>query len=213
MQYNGESLDEFLIAIAHRLGKAVRMRGMENYVAELVVTRKEDAHPASLSRQHGLGAFPFHTDTAHWQMPCRYVILACESPGIPSRPTELLPISSDFFDDDHRRLLSVAPFRIKNGRQSFFGHIISDGQSFLRFDEGCMIPANQLASEALATIQGRIKQKEAETISIQWNANLILIFDNWRVLHGRSNSTQFERMPRKLLRVLVNDNEEKPHRV
>ena len=211
MQYDGGSLEEFLITLSHQLGYPVKLRGQEKYVAKLMVTRKENAHPASLSRQHGEGAFPFHTDTAHWQRPCRYVILACESPGNPSRSTALLPISSESFDDEQLRILSVAPFRIKNGRQSFFGHILTGNQSFLRFDQGCMIPANRLAFEALAIMQGKIEKKKV--IEIEWKANQVAIVDNWRVLHGRSNSTQSERIPRKLLRVLVNDDEEKPHRV
>lgn len=201
LQYDGESLGEFLLELAHQLGSPTRMRGKENIIATLLIKSKPQAHPASLSRQHGEGAFPFHTDTAHWQVPCRYVILACEDPGSPGRSTLLLPISMTSFDEQQLRILAVAPFRIKNGRQSFFGHVFSNSQTFVRFDEGCMIPANRLAFDAIAIMREVLEK--SDIIEVEWKANQIAIVDNWRMLHGRSDAIQTERIPRKLLRILV----------
>jgi L-asparagine oxygenase len=53
----------------------------------------------TLSSRYGTEAFPFHTDTAHWDRPARYLALYCVDPGEGKRPTL------------YTRLSSVAPGR------------------------------------------------------------------------------------------------------
>lgn len=75
--------------ICIKLGTAVHGRGGVE-LETLAPSPRELAHPRSLSAVHGLGMFPLHVELSHRTRPCRYVVLACLNPGIPSVATALL---------------------------------------------------------------------------------------------------------------------------
>lgn len=54
----------------------------------------------TLSSRYGTEAFPFHTDTAHWDQPARFLALYCVNPGAGKRPT-LLQDSYGWRFDEH----------------------------------------------------------------------------------------------------------------
>jgi hypothetical protein len=94
-----EDLARKLQALAEKLGEIAPGRGRQ--LVEVIVPRTPDtAFAGSLSRKYGLGSLPLHTDTAHWPLPCRYLLIACASPGPIPTPTLLL--------DARRVQLSVA---------------------------------------------------------------------------------------------------------
>src|SRR5688572_21233349 len=61
---------EQLMAVAAQLGTAVATRRGGLSCDVLQPTEKQSAKPRSLSKVHGYGEFPLHTDTGHWLTPC-----------------------------------------------------------------------------------------------------------------------------------------------
>src|ERR1700720_1820892 len=72
--------DELLDLIAP-LGKIVVDPRNPSPIREIQPQTLEDATPNTLSSRFGLGQFPFHTDTAHWKIPARYLVLYCVCRG------------------------------------------------------------------------------------------------------------------------------------
>jgi Taurine catabolism dioxygenase TauD, TfdA family len=175
--------------------------GRARHVVELLRPKTpETAQPASLSRNYGLQAFPFHVDTAHWTVPARFLLISCVHPGDVAVPTLLVDRDSVQLAEEEKALAKSAVFLIKNGRNSFYSSILGSRQGFIRYDPGCMEPQTQDAVEALKFYSHeRVRPSLHE---VNWNPGETLIIDNWRILHARAavgkNSSN-----RLLLRCLV----------
>lgn len=187
-------------SMARQIGKAVPTRDGRDAWDELELKRSAFAQARSLSKIHDLGEFPLHNDTAHWVTPCHYLILACVRPGHDHRPTLLMDTNKRSFNSDDEDLLRTAPFRIRNGRKSFFSTILSKDRPFVRFDRGCMVPTCSYAEEAL-DLYSRREQRDCVEV-IQWEKGKIVVIDNWRVLHGR-DAGDGSASSRRLLRVSI----------
>lgn len=193
-------ISECALATARLLGAPVPLRASGNVYQKLKPTIQSDANPNSLSRIFSLGEFPLHVDTAHWGTPCRFVILACIAPGSGERETLLLDTRRITLTTNEIDLLHSTPFRVVNGRNSFFAPILSPDRPFIRYDPGCMRPASADGERvrgffALARWSQHIE-------AINWRPNQAVLIDNWRVLHGRSSAT-IPDTERTLLRVLI----------
>jgi Taurine catabolism dioxygenase TauD, TfdA family len=197
---NLREFDKYLIKIAMTLGEPRRLRTSGEIVQKLSPITASTAHPHSLSSKHSFGAFPMHTDTAHWPMPCRYVILGCSNEGSGARRTKLLDFKSLSVPKIETNLLYSTPFRIVNGRNSFFSNILSTHRDFIRYDPGCMNPTSSSGNEVLEILSE--KRWKQETKEIEWKAGNVLILDNWRILHGRGTSSNKD-SDRLLHRILI----------
>jgi hypothetical protein len=100
-----------MLGLAARLGTPVALRSDGSLCDMLMPTVAHAAKPRSLSKIHSVGEFPLHIDTAHWLTPCRYIMLACVSPGSGSRPTLVLDT----------RQLPLNEHQMSFGRTPFFG--------------------------------------------------------------------------------------------
>jgi hypothetical protein len=189
-----------LITLANQLGTPVASRTGRQLCDKLCPTDAKLAKPNSLSGKYSLGEFPYHSDTAHWLIPCRFVVLACLSPGAANRPTFLLDTQRLPLDEAKRNLLYRAPFRIRNGKNSFFGTILSKSRHFVRCDPGCMIPIDVDAEQALAVFSKERWPSYVE--KIVWTKGRVVIIDNWRVLHARGSAKSLDQ-DRILFRTLV----------
>lgn len=203
IQFNNteeSALRKDLILLSQKLGKPVPVRTGDNAITALTPAPGRQAHPNSLSSRFSCGEFELHTDTAHWAIPCRYILLACVDSGGGGRPTLLLdtkrlPLSTVQFE-----LLNTAPVRITNSRNSFYSTILSRGRDFVRFDAGCMTAPTITGSMALEVL--RRKNWPAQVERFFWRPGLGLVIDNWRILHGRGLAAT-EDPRRKLLRVSI----------
>lgn len=189
-----------LLAIANQFGSPVASRAGGKLYDVLAPLNAEIAKPHSLSKIFSTGAFPLHVDTAHWTTPCRYLILACSSPGASSRATSVLNIKKVSFNEEQRDLLYNVPLQIINGRNSFFDTILSSNRDFIRFDPGCMKSTCRGGESALKLLLNQHWSNHIE--QIQWHRGKVVIIDNWRVLHGR-DSAMYKDNDRKLLRIIV----------
>jgi alpha-ketoglutarate-dependent taurine dioxygenase len=168
---------------------------------QTIAPRDQGAAPvSSLSHQFGLGPFPLHNDTAHWTLPCRYVILACAEVGSVRAPTLLADAHDPGFSDDERLLLHSSTFLVRNGGKSFYASLLDSRRRFIRFDPGCMEPMTT-ASVTAMQLYGMRRQR-SRVIACDWEEGNVLIIDNWRMLHGRGNDVPADPQ-RRLLRVYV----------
>jgi alpha-ketoglutarate-dependent taurine dioxygenase len=191
-------LREQLLALASGLGTPAATRCGGSLCDTLLPTEADAAKPRSLSKVHAVGEFPLHIDTAHWLTPCRYVMLACVSPGSASRPTLLMDARRLPLNEHQSSLLQSTPLRITNGRNSFFSTILSKARPFVRFDPGCMAATTTNGAKTLAVLARQNWSDYIETV--HWEAGTVVVIDNWRMLHGRGHADCPD-SDRKLLRI------------
>lgn len=194
-----DTLGSQVAALAEDLGEIVPGRGRQR-VEHIVPQDTRAAHAGSLSRQYGLAPLPLHTDTAHWTVPCRYLVMGCVSPGPEPTPTILLDSRVVSLTKCEAIACASAVFLIRNGRRSFYGSILAQDRPFIRFDRGCMAPLSPEGSKAAnAFNQTRNTDK---TYQHDWRHGDIVVIDNWRMLHGRGLDGQTAQ-GRLLLRAMV----------
>jgi hypothetical protein len=172
-----------LAQLASQLGTLAPSRRNGPIIDILQPTTSDSANPKSLSSKFGLCEFPFHTDTAYWNVPSRYIALRCMDPGVSNVTTRLVPSSGLNLSDQVLRNLQAGVFHVLNGRNSFYTSVMSDCFN-LRFDPGCMSPTSSIAHEGWDALSDSLAT--AIPISIDWEQGRLLVIDNWRVLHGRA---------------------------
>ena len=194
-----DSLAADVLSTAGKLGDIVPGRGGQ--IVELVVPESiHTARASSLSSKYGLQPLPLHTDTAHWIIPCRFLVLACLEPGPTPTPTFLLDSFAIRFSEREDLLCRSAVFAIRNGRRSFYGSILDPERPFVRLDPGCMTPISRDGVKALESFcTGRHEQSLQQH---DWMQGDIMVLDNWRMLHGRGRSASTER-GRILMRAMI----------
>jgi hypothetical protein len=193
------SFPDELLGVANQLGRPVALRSSIGPVQKLVPT-ENPSFKNSLTSKYKLGEFPLHTDTAHWPIPCRYIVLGCEKEGDSKRYTNLVDFSTLDLSDEERTTLLTEPFKIVNGRRSFYGTVLSEGRRFVRHDPGCMSATSLTGEMALSVFS---KHRTAQiTRPIEWVSGKIVVIDNWRVMHGRGQLSG-QGSERVIWRVLV----------
>ena len=177
-----ENIAAELVSLASTLGDIAPGRG-GRLVESIQPETAEIARAGSLSSKFGLHPLPLHIDTAHWNVPCRYLLLACIDPGPVPTPTLLLDSRTVQLSDRESLACRSAVFAIRNGRFSFYASIMDRDRSFIRLDPGCM---RALSDEGTAAIEAFSKERQAiKLIRHDWKQGEILILDNWRTLHAR----------------------------
>jgi hypothetical protein len=193
------NLADKVIEIACGLGDVIAGSGRP--LVEVISPRsRTNARLASLSRHFGDGPLPLHCDTAHWTIPCHYIVLACLIPGRIETPTLLLDTQDLKFSDEERLLARSATFLVRNGWRSFYTSLIDSQQSFVRIDPGCMEPLTEASVAAMQLYH--YERHRNRVISFSWNEGDILIIGNWRILHGRGNESTVD-SERRLIRAYV----------
>jgi hypothetical protein len=187
--YSGFSPQEIAVAVS-LVGSPLRSRDRTGGIEQLIPRHQHETSTPSLSARYGLGEFPFHSDAAHWPSPPRWVVMWCEVDET-RRPTNLhywSPLVERACKD------TAANFLVRNGRRSFFVDVRKEA----RLDAGCMIPQNHAAHRM---IELSSLANAPEPIAIMWEAGMVLILDNKRMLHARSDnlSEQVGRVGRRLL--------------
>jgi L-asparagine oxygenase len=149
----------------------------------------KSAKQNTLSSRYGTGAFPFHTDTAHWDHPARYLGLYCVDPGEGRRATLLLDSRVWVLDDDEQDLACRALWATGHVRPRFctFAKKAGDGLK-IRYDMDCMKPMTKEAHGLKALVDARIQ--DCRSMRIEWEPQNLLIIDNRRMLHARASSTR-----------------------
>ena len=190
-----------LIDIVRPLGKVrVDPRSPEpvrDISPQPIGTAKEN----TLSSRYGTDAFPFHTDTAHWDCPARYLVLYCVNPGEGRRPTLLQDSRAwqlNNFGDD---LACRALWKTGHLRPKLCTLAAREGNGLaVRYDKECMRPMTGEARRLEALIGTRISG--TQKIEISWEPQCLLVIDNQRMVHARGRSIKVD-TNRLLKRILI----------
>ncbi len=124
-------------------------------------------------------------DMAHRVEPARYLVMGMHECPARTADTELL-VSSTLVPGDLHEAALTEPFLIRTGAQSFYATIKAKGGAFLRFDPGCMQGSTPRAS---ALMEKLLNRTLAPTHVHQWTPGAVLVIDNWKMLHRRSDAT------------------------
>jgi L-asparagine oxygenase len=180
--------DECLASVAPSFGTVVALPGFET-VQRLVARTRHEAPLNAYGGNYGYGPLPLHTDLAHWFIPPRYVILRCIV-GTANVATLLLDgkdIVSAIGPVALRRAL-VQPRRPIGGTRALL-HVLEQDRvgtdATLRWDELFLVPVPSLRSDTYAAAHQHIRAASPERIMLR-DPGDTLVFDNWRMLHGRS---------------------------
>lgn len=190
-----------LLSLAGLFGEITSSRIDGPQVDELRPKLASNASLRSLSGKHGLGAFPYHTDAAHHEVPPRYVLLRLASPWPSARRTFVASLPRRLRARD-REILEHDVWLVDGGRGRFLTSVLTkpDGsREMLRFDEGCMRPADRAFGDARAVLLGVL---ESRSVGIAWVPSQTVVIDNWRTLHAREGALVDDE-DRVLERVLV----------
>jgi L-asparagine oxygenase len=190
-----------VLSIASLLGDVTMDKRSPELYRRISPQPFENAKEKTLSSRYGMGAFPFHTDAAHWRCPAAYVLLFCENPGQAKRPTNLIDTYAWQIDD--RLQHSMRSDLWKSGYRLPMLCTVGEevrGLLSIRYDTDCMRPASAKSERLRLQLETLIA--ESAKIGISWVHNALLIVDNARMLHARGGA----RLPdedRVLIRILV----------
>lgn len=205
---HGWSLVEFrgnqneYLQFASQFGKPRASRLNGPLVDRLSPLSQHESKRNSMSAAFGLGAFPFHTDAAYFRIPPRYMLLRMAGSSACERHT----LVKDFGDVIASGMLRRDVWLVNGGRDRFYTPIVDEdiiaGRLVFRFDPCCMRPVHDFF-ESERVVQDAIQQ--AKDVAIKWAPGLLLILDNWRVLHARGEAPQSDDSGRLLERVLIDE--------
>lgn len=198
---DSDAQESSLLKIGKVLGTPVPPKPGCTLISRLTPTPSSKGKK-TFSTVFGKGKFPMHTDTAHWPKPARYIIL-CDAGKLHDRPTLIVSGNEilNFFDPSD---VGNAVWKV-SGPSGYFPCSLTfsyDGCMGLRYDPLCMECLNASAR----SISANIKRIPIIPKEISWKFGKVVIFDNWRVLHGRGDSKINDVEKRVLLRLMVATN-------
>jgi L-asparagine oxygenase len=137
----------------------------------------------------GLGAFPFHTDMAHWREPPRYMMLRCVKgySGVSTDLQDSCHILSRVGRSELSRAL-VKPRRPLNGSMPLMSLHRPQGaghDALFRWDEVFLVSASPAGKQGISLVKDAMASLPKISIVLE-NPGDTLWIDNWRMLHGRS---------------------------
>lgn len=171
-----------------------------NIVHVLEAKNCESGVRGSFSNVYGLSQFPWHTDTAFWDIPCRYLLLSAESANdCPTIYHTFKSLVSDW--EDFKILASkaifkltlpsgirVVPFKFNRGKSTGY-----------RYDQHIMSPYNESAKIIDAILKNGIYK--VKPIEVKWTGKNAIIIDNWMGIHSRGVAVNCP--DRKLYRLYI----------
>lgn len=155
---------------------------------ELRPIQLSEASPNTYSGNFGVGPFPMHTDLAHWRIPPRYILLRCAI-GF----EDVTTLITDGFalirkmGEVHATRTIMKPRRpIAGGLQLL--HLFQKarcGSWRIRWDEIFLRPASEAGQYGVEIFQRKLLEAGTEVVCLK-NRGDTLVFDNWKMIHGRS---------------------------
>ena len=155
----------------------------------------------SFSYKVGFDSFPWHTDTAYWEEPVRYLILTSDKPS-PCATTVRTFASIENVIEDFAYLVDRAVFMLDiPGKRRFLSPLLRKGAvKGYRLDFHIYRPMNEEAKRLSTAVKDELSK---EFDKVVWTGNNVAVIDNWRVIHSRENS--YNDKNRVLKRLYINE--------
>lgn len=180
------------VEVARRLGTIV---DIETILPTSGIPTVQSLRPREISEvgknqysgNYGVDLFPLHTDLAHWILPPHYLLLRCLV-GTEDVFTNLLSCA-DVVGVVGAAVLQKAVLRARKRRYGSSGLVRAmsshcDKQIF-RWDPIFLEPLNRHALALKRAMSDSAWKEAMIRIQLQEPGDILLI-DNWRILHGRS---------------------------
>lgn len=162
-------------------------------VQRLTPRRQSNAPKTHYSGNFGFGAFPLHSDLAHWAWPPRYFVLRCIN-GAPDIATTILHIEavSDAVGEAKVRRGLTKPRRASSyGTASLLPVAIHSKDTVgMRWDSLFLKPMNAAAEDIKEFMLREASHSSQVRRVFLHRSGDTLIIDNWKVLHGRSSAPE-----------------------
>lgn len=186
-RFSCDSQFQSTLNIACSLGDILDLPGVPT-VQTIRPSQTDTKETSSYSGNYGMGAFPLHTDMAHWYIPPPYLLLRCIEPAEQVFTTILSAksiIASEGVNTYRRAL-----FRPRRRLEERLTVLRLYDRGIFRWDKLFILPINQLATELQSRIAEHIETENASSVCYESAMDCILI-DNWNSIHGRSAVPEF----------------------
>ena len=196
----GPFTDETLLAISSEFGRVVP--GARGETVQSLPARDVGSGPiGSFSYTVGYGAFPWHTDTAYWETPARYLLLASDKESAcATLYQDLNVIRQSIPDYDYLMSRAVYLLDVK-GKKRYLSPVFEDGEKRgVRLDFHIYQTANK---EALLLNEMIEKELKNNYHRFEWTGFNAVILDNWRMIHAREDARDDKK--RFLKRIYINE--------
>jgi L-asparagine oxygenase len=136
----------------------------------------------SLSREFGLGAFPWHTDDAHTLVPARLMLLRTLT--VSRTPTLVLDTRAVFSGDERLvEVMRTGTWLVRGELGLFYSAVLGPSDRW-RVNPLVMQATGKRAVAADVELRNRVAQ--SGTVRHEWaEQSRILVVDNARMLHAR----------------------------
>ncbi|MGN1220224.1 MAG: hypothetical protein ACI4TU_04720 [Candidatus Cryptobacteroides sp.] len=193
--------DMDLIEIASIFGKVVP--GARDEIVQSLPARDKGEGPiGSFSYAVGYGSFPWHTDTAYWDIPARYLLLTSQAASSCATLVQsFASIRDGVCDFDY--LISRSVFFLDvPGRKRYISPVVvgDNGEKGLRLDFHIYRPVNKESYILQERVGVFLKENFERKI---WTGENVIIFDNWKYIHSRENA--YNDKTRVLKRIYINE--------
>lgn len=197
-----------LISFADVLGLPKASRPGRTLIDIITPKEKNLGRKNTLSSYFGLDLIPFHSDGAYLSMPPKFVILYYQGTCDSSNSTLLKDLTLLEFSKPLELDLQRQLFTVRDKNKDFYTSIInvSNKRKFYRYNPICMKPTNDAAVEANRRFDQNLSK--LPVISVPFSNNRLLIFNNWRYLHGRNQINLENGAIRSVHRIFVFEVEE-----
>lgn len=193
--------DKILIEIASCFGRIVS--GARNEIIQNLHARNIGEGPiGSFSYCVGYDAFPWHTDTAYWDIPVRYLLLTSEHPSPCSTLYQSFDeLSSSIIDFDNLMSRSIFLLNVA-GKKRYLSPSFRDknGKSGYRLDFHIYRPMNTEAHLLMEKVEDYLS---SHCQRVNWTGTKVAIIDNWRIIHSREKAHNDKN--RLLKRIYINE--------
>lgn len=192
--------DESLLTLASSFGKVVPgARG--EMVQPLPAREKGNGPKGSFSYVVGYEQFPWHTDTAYWDVPARFLLLASEEAN-PCATTyqSFGEIKNSIADFDYLMARAVYLMDVPGEKRYISPRFDILGKCGYRLDFHIYRPVNEEAETLMRLVE---KILEKNYLRHLWTGKNVVVMDNWRMIHGREAVSEDKN--RLLKRIYINE--------
>lgn len=192
--------DQALLEIAAALGKVVP--GARNEMVQNLPARKKGEGPiGSFSYSVGFGEFPWHTDTAYWDIPARYLLLYSQyASPCATLYQDFRLIREAIPDFDYLMDRSVFLLNVPGKKRYLSPCFGNSNEKGYRLDFHIYRPVNDEARQLQFFVKGFLATNYCRQI---WTGENIAIMDNWMFIHAREDAHSDQ--TRMLKRIYINE--------
>ena len=192
--------DENLLHLASELGSVVP--GARGELVQPLPAREKGTGPiGSFSYSVGYGEFPWHTDTAYWGTPARFLLLASDTKSPCATTYQSFDVLQAQVEDfDYLMKRAVYLLNVPGTRRYLSPLFEIGGERGYRLDFHIYRPINEEASLLKERISEVLEQNHLRHL---WTGCNVIVLDNWRIIHARERA--IEDKNRLLKRIYINE--------